>query len=280
MDLSGIAIMLARQRSGTNALRQVLDAHPDVFTTPEVMHPEPAGSDLISDMNFFRFVERHPEGLVTRARSAETQERVFLDFLEFLRGFSDKRVMLIDIKLNSSHHFDGPWRSVAGPPDLFGLIRRHKIRTLHLTRRNYLRYFLSSQKAKASDTWAAKDETRDTRVRVDITQLLWWMSHAHAEELETTQTLSQRKEWLSFDYDDMFAEMGAPIATEILDWIAGWLDVASDRFPRRDPFFRKQSALGLAETIENYAEVEQALRGTPFEYCLEDERVYRAGGTG
>jgi hypothetical protein len=32
----------------------------------------------------------------------------------------------------------------------------------------------------------------------------------------------------------------------------------------------------LQETITNFGEVEAALRGTPFEYCLEDERFHRS----
>jgi hypothetical protein len=39
--------------------------------------------------------------------------------------------------------------------------------------------------------------------------------------------------------------------------------------------FRKQSHFPLEDTIENFEEVAEALGGTKFEYCLEDEHMYR-----
>ncbi len=56
--------------------------------------------------------------------------------------------------------------------------------------------------------------------------------------------------------------------------IAAWLGIPND-FSQTTSRYRKQSALPLRETIQNYAAVERALRGTGFEYCLEDEPMYR-----
>src|SRR5439155_21523038 len=40
--------------------------------------------------------------------------------------------------------------------------------------------------------------------------------------------------------------------------------------------FHKQSSLALPDAIENFGEIASVLRGTQFEYCLEDEPMYRA----
>ena len=42
-----MVILLARQRSGTNALRDVLDSHQEVFCLPEVFQAEPSPNAAI-----------------------------------------------------------------------------------------------------------------------------------------------------------------------------------------------------------------------------------------
>src|SRR3954451_13725991 len=139
MPFPDIAILLARQRSGTNPLRQGLGAHPHIFATPEVFPAEPSSrSESEWAVNFFRFLEQHPKGTIRRALSLETQEEIFVDFLESVRNFSDKRVVLMDAKPNSTHHLGAPWRSPRDPSACFNCVTKHRRRTLHLTRRNYL----------------------------------------------------------------------------------------------------------------------------------------------
>ena len=78
--------------------------------------------------------------------------------------------------------------------------------------------------------------------------------------------------YFTCEYGDVFTEAGAGLDPQFLERFSGWLGIAND-FPK-DCRCKKQSSLPLSETIENYAEVSAALRGTPFEYCLDDERWY------
>ena len=280
MRPEGIAIMLARQRSGTNALRRVLHGHPEVFASPEVFHAEPSpGSEFEWDMNFFRFLERHPKATAWRSQSVALQEEIFLDFLTFLRGFSEKRFVVLDVKLNSTHHLDGPWRSVTDVPSLFMFVKKHRVPTLHLTRRNYLRYYLSWAKAELTDSWAKWDQdpkgpTDEPRLEVDVDDLMWRMDQCRSEELLTSRFLGGPPEYLTFDYDDMFPTLGSPVSNDVLRRVTKWLGL-SEAFATREPTSRKMSALALPDTIKNFAEVEDALLGTVYEYCLADERVYQ-----
>ena len=79
------------------------------------------------------------------------------------------------------------------------------------------------------------------------------------------------------DGEDLFQEIGAAMSDQTLQRIAQWLGI-EPTFVQTKPRYRKQSVLPLEATIENYDEVAQALSGTDFEYCLEDEAIYRAGG--
>ena len=279
MDNSTFIVMLARQRSGTNPLRSVLDAHPDVFCSPEIFHPQPSPeAHLEVEMNYFEFLERHLKGDIKQVlTSLDSQERVFLDYLSYLRCFSDKRYVLLDVKYNSTHTLDGPWREVSREPELFLLIRRHGLRVLNLTRRNYLRYYLSWLKANESDRWTidAGADGDDPVVTVDPDAMIFHLELCRSENDAIAASFSEYPRYLEVEYDDLFPELGEPPSREELARIAAWLAIPP-AFPAEPPRYRKQAVRPLGETIANYGEVVEALRGTPFEYCLDDERMHAA----
>src|SRR4051794_4639493 len=95
----GFVILLARQRSGTNPLRSVLESPPDLFCAPEVFHPEPSpDADYEVETNYFEFLERHTKGDIKPVlTSMERQEELFLDWLRYLRCFSEKRFIVLDV---------------------------------------------------------------------------------------------------------------------------------------------------------------------------------------
>jgi hypothetical protein len=280
VDYSSFVILLARQRSGTNPLRDVLATHPQIFCTPEVFHELPSPeAELEVETNFFNFLEQHPRGHEKRPLSFEAQEEIFLDFLSYLRCFSDKSFVFVDVKYNSTHHLDEPWREITAQPTMFRFIKRHELRVLNLTRRNYLRYYLSLAKANLTGRWTEVNDRPtaepEPSVTVDIADLLIILDLCRSENDRIAQSFDEFGPlYLTFDYQELVTASGAPISPEILDMIAAWLGIPND-FSQTASRYRKQSALPLRETIQNYAAVERALRGTGFEYCLEDEPMYR-----
>ena len=277
---SDFIVLLARARSGTHPLRSVLGSHPEIFSTPEIFHNDPEIEDdveLAHRVNFFQFLERDPPAYVGRSSSSARQAEVFLAYLSYLRELSPKRFVLVDVKYNSTHHFEGPWRTVSAPPAFFHLTRSHRLRVLHLTRKNYLRYYLSLTQAQREQAWFTEAPATDAPMEVDIPGLLSAMWDCQAESEAVEGALAGYDHCLSVEYDDVFLPDDAGPSGEFLGQMADWLSVDPQGFEQQ-PRYRKQSRLGLSERITNYAAVEDALRGTPFEYCLEDERIYRAPG--
>jgi hypothetical protein len=280
MNHSNIVFMLARQRSGTNPLREVLGSHPQIFCTPEVFHELPSpDAELEVETNFFNFLAEHPRGRDRRPLSFAAQEEIFLDFLSYLRCFSDKSFMFVDVKYNSTHHLDEPWREITARPTLFRLIIQHRIRVLNLTRRNYLRFFLSQLKANLTGRWTETDGgpalAHDPKVTLDIKEMMFILELCRSENDRIERTFDDYGDlYLTLDYEDLVTETGTAISAEALRRIARWIGV-DDRFDAVAPQYRKQSALPLRQTIRNYAAVRRALEETGFEYCLEDERMYR-----
>ena len=272
-----ITILLARQRSGTNALRQILGSHPAIFCTPEVFHARPAlesGTGLAERVNFFRFLARNPERYVARAVSPERQAALFETFLGFVARTTARPHVVIDVKYNSTHHFDGPWQIAATGPAFLGLVKQHGLRVLRLTRENHLRYYLSSTKARLTRDWVGKPASGDAVLKLDVGEMLRVLEQCQREDAVIDRALGGYPELIAVEYADLFPVNDGPPAREPLARIANWLSVDPDLLDGV-PKLRKQSSLPLSETIENYAEVEVALRGTPFERFLADEPCYR-----
>jgi LPS sulfotransferase NodH len=281
MENSDVIVMLARQRSGTNPLRDVLHAHPEIFCTPEVFHDRPSpDAELEVEMNFFRFVDQHPAGRATRAPDWDQQQEIFRDFLAFLRSFTEKPVVLVDVKYNSTHHLNAAWKFISAEPTMFPFIRSDRLGVFNLTRRNFLRYYLSQAKADRSQTWTALAEGmhKDAKIEIDTAKMLRTLELCRAENEIIDRSFANHGCYLNIDYAELFPVMGAPVSARALSRIAGWLGV-DDSF-QGDPAYRKQAVLGLRETIENFDEVAEALTGTPFEHCLEDEPMYREASAG
>ena len=276
---SKFVVMLARQRSGTNALQSVLDTHPDIDCAREVFHAEPdAYEHLDSEQNWFKFLElRGTAGILEILTSPSGPQRVFSDFLRHLHSQRPKRYLLLDIKYNSTHHLDGPWRDLRAEPKLFGFIRKHDLPVLQLRRRNYLRAYVSLITAERTGEWlAGRDgpERGAETFTIPPAQLLRVLRRSSEEDELVAQSFPSEKR-LTLEYEELFPELGGLASVAELRRLARWLGIP-ERFQQSPPAYRKQSVRPLPELIENWDEVAAALRGTEFEYCLRDEAPYRA----
>ena len=352
MDYSAFIIMLARQRSGTHALKSILGTLPDVFCLGEVfsLKGRESADHKLREMSFFNFLVQYANGDVTRI-FPDQHEKLFRDYLLFLRGFSDKRFILIDVKYNQMYFLTQPY---ARPePCLFQLIRKYGLHVLHLTRRNYLRCWLSQLKARRSGVWLCRSnqplEYADRPISVDVSGLMEQLRFFKDFDRLVSSHFHDYPKFLTGDYAQVFSEtpvqgglhgVGAhsrpnadanlppasaaprrgserfnaslptgsgngsyapqctlaqarepnPVHSQaIVASLAGsekagvaslsflgqfsdWLGIGHEY--RKSTTFKKQSSLPLCETIENYSEVVVALKGTEFEYCLEDEPMY------
>jgi hypothetical protein len=283
MDLSNVTVLLARQRSGTNALRDVLDSHPEVFCLPEVFQSQPSPKARYEvEANYFNFLDERRGEIKGVLTSEEAQEALFLEYLAHLDTFSEKPRMVVDIKYNSAHNVDAPWRDLAAEPTLFAYIRRNGIRVLNLRRRNYLRYYLSWLKTErtrkyhlhaASADGAVKVE--DEGIELDLEEMFFRLELCRNEDRLIHRMLGGYDHYEAIEYEELFPRIGEPPADAVLDQVAGWMGIGSE-FKKSQPRYRKQSVLPLDQAIVNYDEVAEALRGTEFEYVLEDEPTYRA----
>jgi hypothetical protein len=283
MDLSNVTVLLARQRSGTNALRDVLDSHPALFCLPEVFQSQPSPKARYEvEANYFNFLDERRGEIKKVLTSEEAQEALFLEYLAYLDSFSEKPRMVVDIKYNSAHNVDAPWRDLAAEPTLFAYIRRNGIRVLNLRRRNYLRYYLSWLKTERTRKYHLHASGPDGAVKVedegielDLDEMFFRLELCRSEDRLIHRMLGGYDHYTAIEYGDLFPQIGEPPADAVLEQVAAWMGIEPE-FKKSQPRYRKQSVLPLEQAITNYDEVSEALRGTEFEYVLEDEPTYRA----
>jgi hypothetical protein len=269
-------ILLARQRTGTNALRSVLETHPDIGCFDEVFKIEDRTSPdpLIRASNYFTFLERYCAGDITRS-FPDRHAELFDDYLAYLRDLLPKRHLVVDVKYNSTHHITGVWRGM-GEPTLFDLIKARNLAVLQLTRRNLLRCLVSSLKGHQSKRYYVRDgmPPPDLRIEVPPDWALNTMEHWAREDEFVARVFGDLPHFRQVEYAELFPDASGAIAPAALQGLAGWFDVAGAFVNRAS--LTKQSWLPLDQTIANYDDVRAALRGTRFEFCLEDEPAYQA----
>jgi hypothetical protein len=283
MDLSNVTVLLARQRSGTNALRDVLDSHPQVFCLPEIFQAQPSPKARHEvEANYFNFLDARRDQSKRVFTSEDAQEALFLEYLRFLGSFSEKPRIVVDIKYNSAHNIDAPWRDLAAEPTLFAYIRRNGIPVLNLRRRNYLRYYLSWLKTEQTRKYhlhaSGPDgtaEVEDEGIELDLDEMFFRLELCRNEDQLIHRMLGGYGRYTAIEYEELFPRIGEPPADTVLKRVAEWMGIEHD-FKKGQPRYRKQSVLPLDQAITNFDEVAEALRGTEFEYVLEDESTYRA----
>jgi hypothetical protein len=268
-------VLLARQRSGTNALLSILATHAEIFCFDEVfrrdelIRPDP----VQRRGNYFAFLEEYGRDDITRI-FPDRHEQLLDDYLAHLRRLTDKRLIVIDVKYNSTHHISGMWRPMA-EPSLFRFLTARGVAVLHLTRRNYLRCLLSHLKAWESQRYYVFEGTAppDVRIPVPAAWALSEMQRWRGEDAAVAAAFEGYERYRQIEYSQVFPDTSGSIAPAALSELRGWFGIA-DGFVNQAALV-KQSSLPLAATVDNFDELRDVLRGTCFEYCLQDEPAYQ-----
>ncbi|GAL24222.1 sulfotransferase putative [Vibrio variabilis] len=259
-----VVALVARQRSGTGALGSILNQHPEVRYCGEIFHNNHSKAH-----NFFNFVAAEVKKENFDFLLPGNADYKFEKYIEHLHSCFQDRVKVVDIKYNSFHHLNECWHGLTEAPNLIKLLKKHNIPIIHLTRRNTLKTYVSSQLAHKNSAWhtSVQSKAKVKTVELDPVLTLRWLNHTQLEISRMNSLLSNYPQVLEIEYQELFDEEGY-LDSKVGSTIASILDVQD--FKRTKPLIIKQAKSHLSSSILNLDEIKNKLTGTDFNWMLDD----------
>lgn len=269
-----VVIILAAQRSGTNALRSVLDTHPEISAEMGEIFEESPGAPL-PNSRFFEFLAARVKEDPTWALPNRRKE-LFVDFLDRIPALTGKALNVIDVKYNSTHHLDGYWREPGEVPAFFDIIRDLRIPIVHLIRENMLKTIISELRAEVLNQYTAihGDAVNRQPIYIAPHKVLHRIRRLDQSISVVRNLLSSYLKSIELTYEEVFNISDIttpgeirPLNSECLERLAKFFgrDAAFDNRPQ----YQKLTDNRLEVAIENWTEVRSALLGTPFQRFTE-----------
>jgi LPS sulfotransferase NodH len=249
-------VIFATQRTGSNWLMGMLDAHPAIAAYDELLLEGVSGNGYWgrTDLEFFAsYYSRHrkSDNQITRARWS----------FRYLKELYSRRpgTDAIGMKLMYDQLWKNPW--------VWAYMIRYQVRIIHLVRVNLLDIILSLETVKARKrphAWEGEVVDMPT-ITLDL--------NTTVSSLKVLDFRVKTARWLlrllpvrhiEMSYEQLIAD------PSLVDHVFAFLKVptrldSSDAQSR----FKKLNTAKKADLVENYEDLERALRGTRFEHFLD-----------
>ncbi len=254
-------IVISKQRSGTGFLETLLNAHPNIFCTGELLLLDRGDSFPKIWLEAMRQDEKYLVYKHATKLFRDYFNRFFLSHGEPHVGF--------DIKYDQMNTL----------ANLHELLNEYDVRIIHLIRRNYLKTYISllvniekqKQGRKAHDL----KKYDPIRIRINTGEKLLGELRKRKEEIEHfSEFIPAHFPTLTLFYEDFFdkTEESQTMKPDALRSIFDFLGEANRKFDLESPI-RKTNPSRIEEIVTNYDELVATLEGTEFEELLELEDV-------
>lgn len=269
--------LIARPRSGTTVLRDLVAQSNLVAVMPEVFHSQYVDTEGFFFNHYRKLVRDNPDLAMP---SDENRRAVFDDYVNTLiNKFSsiskNKKSLMLTLNYNSLHCLNTFWQNIYDVPNLINLIRKGGSRVIHLVRRNVFETLVSEARAKQTGVWHltgddsrnALDLEKKKKVRLDVNNLVRELTFREMEIELIGQYLKKHmpNRTLEVIYEDLFPEGAEEASAQELARIGSFLEISEPLQPITK--FRKTRS-AYEDTVSNYVDVANALRGTPFARML------------
>jgi LPS sulfotransferase NodH len=249
-------VLLAKQRSGSTWVIDLLNSHPDVVGYSELFDYQCwNGTDLVGGstcMNWNTFVAKfHTDH--GREPSRTEQRQLFPQFLS-RHAFADERAKAVGFKLM--------YNQAVSHPAIPQYLQQHKVHCLHLVRHNLLDGIVS-QDAVANRGFAHAGTRAESQATIIDPASIILRLDRRATEIAAAREFA---EFLNLpiheiSYEDLCSNPTAiSNALKFLNVDSGAVELTSQ--------LQKMSANTHRETIANFEAIEQAIRGTKYETML------------
>lgn len=191
------AVICAGQRSGTTALHQVLRKN-DIYCPGEVFHLSRDGED-----SYLYFLQKNN---IAASDIFAHPQTIWDRYLLYLSEMSTQETMVIDIKYNSWHHFNGAWHQPLNPPILLKLLPKD-CWVIHIVRDDIFAQAMSGEVAHRRGKFHSRDEADLTNMEftVDVERFLARVKLIKATRDNYYDWLNAKKETVLIKYEELFS---------------------------------------------------------------------------
>jgi hypothetical protein len=155
-DLSGLALLVSHDRSGSHYLGSYIRSLPNYRMVDEVCN-EQAVDPVSNPLSFFGF--RHKLAADNSDYALRRRPDVVAALLDAYFSFvllqSEAKRVAIDIKYGHVHNFEIAWWPIFRRPFLFEYAQSRRIKVIHLSRWNSLETVVSGEVAERRKLWHA-----------------------------------------------------------------------------------------------------------------------------
>lgn len=174
-------VIVARPRTGTNWLSELITAMTDANNLREVLDPQSERHG-----NFFRWLETRLPGLPFH-RSLEWTRAQIISYLDEVEASFP--VPLVDIKYTSFSAFEPTWRPPLSLPQFLQELMARRYRIIHLVRESTIDTAVSDIVANATGIWVAgQDYSGPPKMEVDVKQVMT-RATAYRDEIKHVESL-------------------------------------------------------------------------------------------
>ena len=259
--------IIATGRSGTNALRSVLRQESWIACMDEVLNPD---LQRVIPGNLTDFMDQMLRIMPDWKINDTTAEVLIGDYFTYLQNLAVDCVPLIDIKGEQLRILDWPGVLQTNKPHILRRIMDGGYPILRVTRRNWLAQHASVELAMKTDEWVRNNraviKNGSPKLHINPRLLLGKLDNYASDEKQGRRWLSgyPRTAWLY--YETLFdgSRLSSSARTEIERVVGRSLDPTLS-------IGTQKIAPPLEQLIDNYAEIQALLKGTPYEEFLDDK---------
>jgi len=249
-------VIAGTQRTGTTLLRTSLSSHPEINCHGEVFKLGKSPYALPGGYwAYTRLDGSH------RLKAGLLPQRSFRDFLAQLYGQRDKRAVGFKLMLNQFE----------ARPYLWPLVMQHHVKVILVTRRNFLKTLVSRQTAATSGVYHV---SASLPAKAAVTN---WVARPVVIDAKTVvqdlDTIAQEViEWKSrlgqLEFFELIYETYVQDQPNLNAMVLDFLEV-----PKRvlDSDLKKVNPDRLRNLVANYDEIADAVRRSPYSFCLDPD---------
>ena len=212
--------------------------------------------------NYFNYYEKLVRGDPSLSvPTPEARQDTLRRYLDFLCLQWPNMFVTIDVKYDSTHHFESVWSRPHRIPALFEFLKADRVPILHIKRRDVFAKYCSLQLAEATGTWHITTAGANSSITFHLAteNLVAELDAMLALQREFTAFLQEYEPSHELYYEDMFDEPGfSRHAGEVVGSLIG-RDIALPA-----PSLHKTTP-PLRQVILNWPDVFRALRDSPYE---------------